>query len=194
MARYISELADYNIELRHLPGIKNRADPLSRRPNHDNGSKDNESVLVLLEELFVRVIETTALDEQIRQNQNEEIIKTWIKKGWKIHRKEDTWWKDLAIVVTNPEEIQKALMETYHDGDTAGHPGIYRTFTQIVKDYWWPDLRRYTRAYVKGCGICQQNKTNTHPIRPPLNPIFPPQEAEPFKVISIDLITKLPAS
>ena len=29
MARYISELADYNIELRHLPGIKNRADPLS---------------------------------------------------------------------------------------------------------------------------------------------------------------------
>ena len=31
-------------------------------------------------------------------------------------------------------------------------------------------------------------------MRPPLNPIFPPQEAEPFKVISIDLITKLPAS
>ena len=144
MARYISELADYNIELRHLPGIKNRADPLSRQPDHDDGSKDNESVLVLPEELFVHVIETTALDEQIRQNQNEEVIKTWIKKGWKIHRKEDTWWKDLAIVVTNPEEIQKALMEMYHDGDTAGHPGIYRTFTQIVKDYWWPDLCRYT--------------------------------------------------
>ena len=31
VARYISELADYNIELQHLPGIKNRADPLSRR-------------------------------------------------------------------------------------------------------------------------------------------------------------------
>ena len=29
VARYISELADYNIELQHLPGIKNRADLLS---------------------------------------------------------------------------------------------------------------------------------------------------------------------
>ena len=144
VARYISELADYNIELRHLPGIKNRADLLSQRSDHDDGSKDNESVLVLLEELFARIIKTMALDEQIRQNQNEEVIKTWIKKGWKIHRQEDTWWKDSAIVVTNLEKIQKALMETYHDSDTAGHPGIYRTFTQIVKDYWWPDLHRYT--------------------------------------------------
>ena len=85
-------------------------------------------------------------------------------------------------------------METYHNGDTARHLGIYWTFMQIIKDYWWPDLCRYTRAYIKGCGTCQQNKTNTHPTKPPLNPIFPPQEAEPFKVISIDLITKLPAS
>ena len=30
VARYISELADYNIELRHLPEIKNRADLLSQ--------------------------------------------------------------------------------------------------------------------------------------------------------------------
>ena len=97
----------------------------------------------------------------------------------------------MATVVTNLEEIQKALMEMYHDSDTAGHPGISQTFAQITKDYWWPNLRRYTQAYVKGCRICQQNKTNTHLIKPPINPIFPPQETEPFKVISINLITKL---
>ena len=149
---------------------------------------------MLLEELFVHIIETTALDEQIRQNQDEEVVKTWIKKGWKIHQKEDTWWKDSAIVITNPEKIQKALMEIYHDSNTARHLGILQTFAQITKDYWWPDLHKYMQAYVKGCGTCQQNKTNTHPTKPPLNPIFPPQEAELFKVISIDLITKLPAS
>ena len=58
VARYISELADYNIKLWHLPGIKNKADPLSRRPDHDNGSKDNKSVLVLPKELFAHIIET----------------------------------------------------------------------------------------------------------------------------------------
>ena len=30
VARYIATLADFNIELKHLPGVKNRADPLSR--------------------------------------------------------------------------------------------------------------------------------------------------------------------
>ena len=62
VARYISTLADYNLELKHLPGIKNHADPLSRRPDHNDGSNDNEQVMVLPDELFTKVIETTALD------------------------------------------------------------------------------------------------------------------------------------
>ena len=77
---------------------------------------------MLPEELFACVTETMVLDEQIRQNQDEEVVKMWIKKGWKIHQKEDTWWKDSAIVVTKLEEIQKTLMETYHNSDTARHP------------------------------------------------------------------------
>jgi hypothetical protein len=84
MARYISELADYNLELRHLPGIKNQVDPLSQQPDYDDGSTDNESVLVLPEELFVQVIETTVLDEQIQQKQNKETINQWIKARWKL--------------------------------------------------------------------------------------------------------------
>ena len=88
--------------------------------------------------------------------------------------------------------MRKIRVDHNNNSDTAGHPGVLCTFAQITKDYWWPNLCRYTRGYVKGCGICQQNKANTHPSKPPLNPIFPPQEAEPFKVISISLITKLP--
>jgi hypothetical protein len=86
MARYISELADYNLELQHLPGIKNQADPLSQQPDHNDGLTDNELVLVLLEELFICVIETTALDEQIWQKQNKETINQWIKVRWKLQK------------------------------------------------------------------------------------------------------------
>ena len=42
VAWYISMLADYNIELKHLPGTKNCANPLSRWPDHNNGSNNNE--------------------------------------------------------------------------------------------------------------------------------------------------------
>jgi len=58
-------LADYNLELKHLPGVKNCADPLSRRLDHDDGSSDNKQVMALPNELFTKVIETTALDQQI---------------------------------------------------------------------------------------------------------------------------------
>src|SRR5712691_9946752 len=83
VARYISTLADYNLELKHLPGIKNRADPLSRRPDYDNGSEDNEHVTALPDHLFTRVIETVAFDEQIRQQQkkNSSVIEAWNQKG-----------------------------------------------------------------------------------------------------------------
>ena len=54
-------------------------------------------------------------------------------------------------------------------------------------------MAQYIREYVKGCSTCQQNKTNTHPTAPPLNPI-PSEQTLPFKQISYNLITGLPLS
>ena len=65
VAQYISLLGDYDIELKHLPGIKNCANPLSRRPDHDNGSGDNKNVIALPDKLFIKMIETTVLDQQL---------------------------------------------------------------------------------------------------------------------------------
>ena len=83
MAQYIFLLADYDIELKHLPGIKNRADPLSRRPDHDDRSTNNEQVIVLPDKLFIRMIKTIALDQQLIQNQRkyEQTISDWKRLG-----------------------------------------------------------------------------------------------------------------
>ena len=63
----------------------------------------------------------------------------------------------------------------------------------VSMGYWWPGIAQYINKYVKGCSICQQNKTNTHPITPLITPI-PSNETLPFKQISYDLITGLPES
>ena len=52
-------------------------------------------------------------------------------------------------------------------------------------------MAKFIKAYVDGCAPCQQNKTNTHPIIPALNPIKSGKTL-PFKQISYDLITDLP--
>ena len=63
-ARWVIELAKYDIELKHIPGRKMvPADALSRRPDlcpeEDN---DNEDVTLLSEDLFVRLIDIELLD------------------------------------------------------------------------------------------------------------------------------------
>ena len=163
VARYISTLADFNIKLQHLPGTKNRADPLSRRPDYDDGTGDNEQVTALPDELFARVMETTALDQQVRRQQrsDENQILEWQKRYQDIRKDDGEWRKGCALVVTRPKEIEKDLVEHYHDSNTGGHLGIERTYQQIVRDYWWLNLQKFVHAYVQGCGTCQQNKTIT---------------------------------
>jgi hypothetical protein len=51
----------------------------------------------------------------------------------------------------------------------------------------------FIRKYVKGCILCQQMKSDTHPSTPPLTPI-PSSMKHPFSQISVDLITNLPKS
>jgi hypothetical protein len=53
-------------------------------------------------------------------------------------------------------------------------------------------MKEWVKEYVKGYGVCQQNKTNTHPTKPPLHPITPKVNATPFLTITMDWITKLP--
>lgn len=96
------------------------------------------------------------------------------------------------MVVTNPKNFQKDLLTLYHDIVTSGHPGIDHTYQALSRDYWWPTVRRFTEAFIKGCAVCQQNNAIMHKSMLPLDPIWPDQNPEPFKMISIDLITKLP--
>jgi hypothetical protein len=55
-------------------------------------------------------------------------------------------------------------------------------------------MKHFITAYVRGCAICQANKANTRPNKPPLFPITPEQDALPFQTIRVDWITKLPKS
>jgi len=69
IARRINFMAEFPLELKHIAGKKNRADPLSRRPDYDDGLKYNEEVVVLPESLFIKAIETTGLNQIIAKLQ-----------------------------------------------------------------------------------------------------------------------------
>jgi hypothetical protein len=90
VAWYIAVLGDYNLKLKHLSGIQNHADGLSRQPDYNQGGDDNDAVTALLDTLFARVIFNITFDEQIRKQQKEhrENIEGWKSKYNLVH-----WWK-----------------------------------------------------------------------------------------------------
>jgi hypothetical protein len=78
IAREVLELAEFDIELRHIPGKSNgRADALSRGPNYDQGEQDNENVTVLPENLFAQRGSVSYATEKTHV-QDETVLQRWI--------------------------------------------------------------------------------------------------------------------
>jgi hypothetical protein len=65
VARYLSDLVDYNYKPVHCPGKLNKADTLSRPPGADKRKHDNENTLVLPDKLFTQAEEVSNLEQQV---------------------------------------------------------------------------------------------------------------------------------
>jgi hypothetical protein len=76
----------------------------------------------------------------------------------------------------------------------AGHPGIFKTIQLIIRDYWWPDVKNFTKNYIQGCTTCQATKSRTTKPKIPIYPITTRTESNPFETIAMDLIVDLPLS
>jgi hypothetical protein len=100
------------------------------------------------------------------------------------------YYKDCAYV--SPSACHE-LLHWLHDHPTASHLGQFKMEELVKCDFWWPGLSTYVRKYVDGCALCQQMKSDTHPITLPLIPI-PSTATIPFTFLSVDLITDLPPS
>ncbi len=195
------ELQEYNFMLKHITGTKNaRADALSRWPNYDTGEEDNANVVVLPSQVFIKLASNKPIEEidthskiNMSNLENEDAIKKWANMYHLVHEN-NTWWKDRALVVAGDNNLKKGVISMFHDPPYCGHPSITNTNALLSHSYWWPNMKKDVEEYIKGCATCQANKINTHWQKPHLYPITTDPEAQPFEVVAMDFITKLPPS
>ena len=205
VARYVAQLADYNFVLKHIPGITNKADALSRRPDYDDGSDDNKNVTVLppnrfirtttLSCLFARATSLSNLDDRVRAHQllQPDLLSRWATT-YSIKQEGELFWYNERLVVVEDSTLRRGVISLYHDSPTAGHPGISNTTWAVARDFWWPALKKDVTEYVKGCTLCQSRKNQPNKPKPSPFPIPSDKYTTPFTSIAMDFIVKLPIS
>jgi hypothetical protein len=87
-------------------------------------------MMALPDSLFINLIEATALDKQIKEQQNKdkELLKEWEKRYQLARDAQGIRWKNTALVVTGEMDMKRTILHSYHDGVTAGHPGTWKTY------------------------------------------------------------------
>jgi Integrase zinc binding domain len=195
VAHYLPKLAEFDFELVYKPGTTNKADHLSRHPDYDNGSLNNQDVTVLLPHLFIHASTVSNLEQLVLDTQlvNPDLLHLWASH-FNLTESDSAWYHGSALVVMEDNELRREVLSLYHDHRLAGHPGISKTLDLLTWDYWWPTVKEFITSYVKGCAVCQSSKANTVQPRAPPFPITPVTEAIPFETVAMDLIIDLPIS
>ena len=200
------DISDYNLKLIHVPRKElTRPNALSRRPDlipKDNN--DNDQITLLPESLFVNTIDLTIANKIAKSSEKDPIVLKTLQAMDKdlptqFRSRLSDWSYDAGILsyqgriyIPDQDNLQLELVKKFHDHQTTRHFRYLKT-KQLITTRHWPGMAWFIKKYVDGYAPCQQNKTNTHPTIPPLNPIIS-RKTLLFKQISYNLITDLPIS
>jgi hypothetical protein len=130
---YLLKMAKFDFELVYKPGASNKVDHLSRCPNYDDGSLDNQDVTVLPPHLFIHTstvsdVEQLVLDAQLT---HPELLQQWAA-CFNLSESNSAWYHGSALVVVEDNELRREVSSLYHDHCLAGHPGISKTLDLLT--------------------------------------------------------------
>ncbi|ESK81235.1 hypothetical protein Moror_14425, partial [Moniliophthora roreri MCA 2997] len=207
-ARWSLLLSMFDLRLVHVPGTQMiQSDALSRRPDHIlHEDKDNDNVILLPDTLFINMIDVD-LQRRLKETLGKDdfhasALESLLDQGippiksslsdWKFE--DDLLFYKDRVYVPNDVKLRREIVKTIHEGQLFGHPGQFGTIDLVGREFWWPGMAKFIKAFVDGCAPCQQMKVNTHPSVAGIMPIAGVPNAVPFQTLTMDLITDLPES
>src|SRR5580692_6579425 len=196
VARWFTDLQDYNLVIKHVPGkIHTAPDMLSRPPGVDQGLEDNADIVLLPSSMFISTAnsETSTLREKVLQAQNmqQSEMEYWCDTQ-EVRKLSEGYTKGWRLAVPAGLKLRREIVSHFHDSPIAGHPGRDNTIALTSQHYWWPGMNTWIERYVAGCARCQQAKIRTTKKNIPLYCIPGDTREQPFRTIAMDLITQLP--
>lgn len=98
--------------------------------------------------------------------------------------------REWRIVV--PKSHRHRLIREHHDVATAGHAGIFKTYSRLIQRYYWPKMKADVSDYVRSCRVCLAHKPEQK--APAGLMAGRPDVVRPWELVSVDIVGPLPKS
>jgi len=92
--------------------------------------------------------------------------------------------------VPDSEPLRTRLIQETHDSVMAGHPGREATAAILSRQFFWPNMLRDVRRFVRNCDVCCRTKAWRERQQGFLKPLPVPDRI--WREISMDFVTDLP--
>ena len=195
-ARWMCILSEFDYTLQHRPGrLHGNADGMSRLKTEpeirEEGIDDTcpEYALraVVNEDPWYRDVVTYLLGESLRHlpESQRRRVRTMARKF--VLKGEDLFHLDLLGELKScvSESEVPTVLSQYHE--QAGHWGFDVTLANLKQSFYWPTMREDVKKHVRNCRNCQLYRKDYR-----TNELRPTWVVDPFDVLYVDWITKLP--
>lgn len=189
LARWAMKLQQFSFDIAHRPGKLNVVpDALSRAVD-----------INLLESNFIKILEKHKdawylnKVKQVIGNSNKNtkwaVFKNLLFRKVKLKQYPgDTCEWKLFI----PDKLKSDVLKKSHDDIKAGHLGMRKTYYRIKKEFFWFNMLRDVKQYVKNCETCAKYKVSQ---QHPFGLMGQHRDvSQPWQVISLDLMGPFPRS
>ena len=94
------------------------------------------------------------------------------------------------VYVPDILSLKTLIISEHHDNKLAGHVGYQKTYDNITRNYYWPNMYVDIKLYVRSCLICQRTKSENRKPAGLLKPLPIPNRR--WQCVTMDFIVQLP--
>jgi hypothetical protein len=99
-------------------------------------------------------------------------------------------WVGQRLYIPEDHNLRLRIMEAHHTSPIAGHPGEKGMYRSMLRNYFWPGMKRDCQQYASNCPSCHRSRTRTVLKQGLLKPLPIPKRL--WQDLSMDFITHLP--
>ncbi|CAG9136407.1 unnamed protein product [Plutella xylostella] len=187
VARWWVYMQDFQFSIEYRKGtLMSRADFLSRNPVvdvHHIRKPANWAQIAQSADA-----ETQSQIDKLKEGQLDS--SRYVVRNGVLYYKYSPVGEDSRLLCYIPKGHRLSLLRIFHDDHD--HIGVEKTVDLILRHFWFPSLRQFTKKYVSHCLVCLSHKNVP---RAPHQPIVSWTKPDvPFHTIHMDVLGPLPES